>query len=161
MNTRTLLLAKALLCSVLLPFAGTAAAENNYPGFQCVALSGTVIPDSNGHIQNSGSVTATVMCPITVDAATSGQATSGTPVAFVTDQNFDTNVCCSSRVKNTGQSVVTGGTDCSAGTNAASQTLTLVNPATPGGNFTFTHRWLQCTIPPNVQGVSEIRTYRY
>jgi hypothetical protein len=37
----------------------------------------------------------------------------------------------------------------------------MINPATPGGNFTFTHRWIQCTIPPNVQGVSEVRTYRY
>jgi hypothetical protein len=161
MNTRTLLLAKALLCSVLLPFAGTALADNNYPGFQCVALSGAVTPDANGHIQNGGSVTATVLCPVIVDAATSGLASSGSPIAFVTDQNFDSNVCCSSRVKNTGQSVVAGGSVCSSGTNTGSQSLSLTNPATPGGNFTFTHRWLQCSIPPNVQGVSEIRTYRY
>src|SRR6185295_2357087 len=135
MNVRTLLLTKALLCSALASFAGTAAADpNNYPGFQCIALTGTVAPDSNGHIQNSSAASATVMCPVHVDAATSGLASSGSPAVFVTDQNFDVNICCSSRVKNTGQSVVAGGSDCSAGTNTASQTLSPINPATPGGN---------------------------
>jgi hypothetical protein len=136
-------------------------AENNYPGFQCVALTGAVRPNSSGHAANNGATTATVLCPVFVDAGTSGQATSGIPRAFVTDQSLD-DVCCSSRVKNTGQSVVSGGTICSSGASSGAQSLSLTNPATPGGNFTFTHRWIQCDVPAISSGLaSEIRTYRY
>jgi hypothetical protein len=162
MNIRNAILAQASLCAAVLASPGIAAASNNYPGFQCIALSGAVQPDSNGHIQNNSTAAATLLCPVSVDAGESGLASSGTPLVFVTDQNFDANVCCSSRVKNTGQSVVSGGSACSSGTNAGSQSLTLTNPATPGGNFTFTHRWLQCDLPPVFSGqASEIRTYRY
>jgi len=142
-------------------YSGTAMAVNNYPGFQCGALSGAIQPNSNGHAQNSGSTTATVLCPVFVDAGTSGLSTSGGPQIFVTDQNSADDVCCSARVKNTGQSVVSGGTLCSSGNTSAAQTLTLTNPATPGGNFTFTHRWIQCDLPAVSTGVSEVRTYRY
>lgn len=159
MNARNLL---PVLCTTLLAFADTAMAENNYPGFQCIVLSGTAQVDSNGHIQNNSTATTTVLCPVSVDASVSGESTSGTPRVWVTDQNFDTNVCCSSRVKNVGQSVISGGSTCSSGTNSGSQSLVLNNPATAGGNFTFTHRWIQCDIPPTFGGqASEIRTYRY
>jgi hypothetical protein len=163
MKTRTLLFVHASLFATLVAgTAGIAGASNNYPGFECVALSGAVHPNSSGHAENTSTAAATVMCPVFVDAGTSGQAASGTPVAFVTDQNLNADVCCSARVKNTGQSVVSGGSVCSSGTNAAAQSLTLTNPATPGGNFTFTHRWLQCDVPAVFSGVpSEIRTYRY
>jgi hypothetical protein len=94
-----------------------------------------------------------------VDASVSGQASSGTPIVFVTDQNFNTNVCCSSRLKNTSQSVISGGTTRTSGTDSTSQPISLMNPATSG---TFTHRWLQCDVPPMFNGqFSEIRTYRY
>ncbi|MEO7731671.1 MAG: hypothetical protein ABIY55_11905 [Kofleriaceae bacterium] len=160
MKLRNVLLAHASMGLALLSAPQLASASNNYPGLACVPLSGTVHPDSDGHIENTGAAVATVLCPVTVDAATSGLATSGTPTAFVTDQNFDTNVCCSSRVKNTGQSVISGGTACSTGTNAAAQGLTLTNP--DAGGFTFTHRWLQCDLPPVFGGQrSEVRTYRY
>lgn len=162
MNVRKVLLTQASLCLALLPCAGTAAATNNYPGFQCVASSGAVHPDSDGHAENSSSTTtATVLCPVFVEAGVSGLASSGAPQAFVTDQNLAEEVCCSSRVKNTGQSVVSGGTLCSSGSSPAAQVLSLTNPATPGGNFTFTHRWIQCDLPAIGVGVSEIRLYRY
>lgn len=137
------------------------ATPNNYPGFQCIALDGAVRPTSNGHAQNSGDITATVLCPVFVDTSTSGQSTSGTPVVWVTDQNVSSDVCCSSRVKNTSQNMISGGTLCSSGTNSAAQELSLTNPATSGGNFTFTHRWIQCDVPPVDVTVSVIRTYRY
>jgi hypothetical protein len=163
MNIRNFLLVNALPCIAALTLSDVAEATNNYPGLQCIALSGTAQPDSSGHIQNSSTTTtATVLCPVFVDASVSGQSTSGTPSVFVTDQNFNTNVCCSSRLKNTGQSVISGGTLCTSGTNPAADQLVLTNPATPGGNFTFTHRWLQCDIPPIFSGaLSEVRFYRY
>jgi hypothetical protein len=159
MNIRTLRVMQALVGLGLFGAAGTAVALNNLPGFQCVPLSGAVRPNSNGHAENFGSTTATVMCPVFVDAGQSGLASSGTPQVFVVDQNSADDVCCSSRVKNTGQSVVSGGTSCSSGVTSAQ--LALTNPGTPGGNFTFTHRWLQCDIPGVGAGVSEIRLYRY
>lgn len=161
MKIRHVLLAQASLCAALLAAPGLAGATNNYPGLQCVGLAGAVQVNSNGHVQNSGSTTATVMCPVFVDAGQSGLGTSGTPVAFVTDQNLSNDVCCSARVKNTGQSVVSGGTLCSSGSSSGAQELTLTNPDTPGGNFTFTHRWLQCDLPAVSTGVSEVRLYRY
>lgn len=163
MKIRAFLFSQALLCVAVLPFVGDAAAQNNYPGFPCTALAGAVQPNSNGHAQNSSStVTATVMCPVIVDSGTICESTSGTPEVWVTDQNTSSDVCCSSRVKNTGQSVISGGTTCSSGANSGAQTLVLTNPATSGGCFTFTHRWIQCDIPPAPSGaVSEVRTYRY
>ena len=158
MNIRTALV-QALICLPLVAVSGTAMAENNYPGLQCVTLAGTVQPTSDGHVENTGATTATVACPVVVDAATSGQAASGTPSVFVTDQNFNSNVCCSSRLKNTGSSVISGGSSCSAGTNSAYQGLALTNPSI---GYTFTHRWLQCDLPPIYSGQqSEVRFYRY
>lgn len=162
MNLRSALIAQVALAATLLASPGLAGAVNNYSGFQCIPLTGSVQPNSNGHVQNSSAANATVMCPVLVENSVSGLATSGRPLAHVTDQNFNANVCCSSRVKNNGQSVVSGGTACSTGTNPLSQSVPMVNPATPGGNFTFTHRWLQCDIPPVFSGQSsEIRTYHF
>ncbi|HEX3760951.1 MAG TPA: hypothetical protein VHW23_19790 [Kofleriaceae bacterium] len=89
MKIRHVLLAQASLYAALLAAPGVAGATNNYPGLQCVALSGAVQANSNGHVQNSGATTATVMCPVFVDAGSSGLGSSGTPVAFAARQAAD------------------------------------------------------------------------
>jgi hypothetical protein len=161
MNFRNPRLTQALIGLALLGTAGTALALNNYPGLQCVPLSGQTRPNSSGHSENDGSTTATMVCPVFVDSGQAGLATSGNPQAFVTDLNTADDVCCSSRVKNTSQSVVSGGTVCSSGASSGAQQLVLTNPGTPGGNFTFTQRWIQCDVPGVSAGASEIRFYRY
>ena len=135
-----------------------ALAGSTYPGAACEAYSGgTLAFDLNGHIENASTTsTLNLICPITDPNVTSPSTDS---VVWVTDMHFSSNVCCDSRVKNTGSSVVVSSQSCSTGTNAAAQSLAPVPPAMA---YTFSHRFLYCSVPASYQGSrSELRTYRY
>jgi hypothetical protein len=147
-----------LVLAAVLPLGQAAhAAPSTYPGSMCRALSGSAMAiDSNAHLENPSAATETVICPVVGDPLFE----SASADLFVTDQHFSEDVCCSARAKNTGVSVWFSSNDCSAGTNAASQTLSLTPPDEMG--FTFTHRFYQCSVPAPYLGVrSELRTYRY
>lgn len=132
------------------------AATTTYPGSMCQATDGSTLTiDGNSHLENQLAGAKTVHCPVIGDPL----VLSGSANPFVTDQHFTEDVCCSARAKNTGSSVWFSSDVCSAGTNSDAQKL---NITPPDVNYTYTHRFYQCTIPGVYMGVrSEIRTYRY
>jgi hypothetical protein len=136
---------------------GQAAAATTYPGMECRATAGgtSVVVDTDGHAENSGSSTATVICPVVGDPL----VVSTSANVFVTDQSSAGDVCCSARAKNTGLSVSFSANACTSGGGSGSVTLTMTPPAV---SFTFTHLFYQCSLPAVSSGLrSEVRTYRY
>lgn len=141
----------------LLPLGPAAqAATPTYPGTMCQSLDGTALAiDSNAHLENPAAGAKTVLCPVVGDPLLG----SASHDLFVTDQHFSEDVCCSARAKNTGSSVWFSSNECSSGTNSGYQE---VSPVPPDVNYTFTHRFYQCSVPGVYMGIrSEIRTYRY
>lgn len=155
---KTLIATTLTAAFTMLPMAQTAtAAAVTYPGMMCeLYSSGNPTIDSNGHVENPSVVTQTLICPVASDPTIE---TTVSPSVFVTDRHYSSNVCCSSRAKNTGSSLWFSSNACSSGSSTSSQGLT---PTPPSTNYTYTHRFYQCSLPPVYSGNrSEIRTYRY
>ena len=143
-----------LISALSLTIAAAASAGDTYPGAMCEAYSGSVVVDSNGHIQNNSSTTwAYVICPIIGPY----NNISSDPKVFVTDRNAGSNVWCRSVAKNTGTTWY-GSYEYSSGDSSSYQDL---EPEAPTATASFTWRYYQCGIPPVDSGASEIRGYRY
>jgi len=145
---------------ILLAAAGgvLASTTTNTPGATCVAASGSLINSVDGASANLGASAATAVCPADRQIA----PTTSTKVAatvWVVDESSTANVCCTINSKNPSGALVTNTAPvCSTGASSAAQQLSL--PQITDG-FTFSHYYVQCTIPAVSGGlVSKVLTYR-
>lgn len=156
---------RSFVCFAVM-LASAPAFAFTYPGGMCQHVSGgNWDVDSNGHLENEGSSTLFVVCPLVVDDPLSVGGILAN--IYVTDYTSVGQVCCSSRAKSTGSSYTTGNNSCSGlgdltvqGTG--SLTLAALMPSAPSTNSS---RYLYCDLPAHSttagSGTSEIRMYRF
>lgn len=155
--TRTVI----VLALGLLVASSVVAQENTYPGATCTEVGGKdqrqkVIRDAEGQLFNeSPAHTLAVICPV---VGLFNDLSGGSASVFVTDRHSAEDVCCEARLNNVG-AFLHSSSVCSQDTDTRFQALAISPPATP---FTFTSRYLYCTIPPMDHGeASGILLYRY
>lgn len=156
MTKHVRILVPALLLSGLAG-AVLAATTTNSPGSACVATAGSVNVRGDGEAENVTGSTITVVCP--ADRPIGGSpATKVSGTVFVIDQNPAGEVCCKVMSKNPSGAVVQSASVCSTGSSSSYQNLALPEIT---DTFTFSHFFIQCTIPPASAGLtSRISTYR-
>lgn len=137
--------------------------DDSYPGAMCVEISGDhpnnsarLVRNETGEILNgSPSKTLAVLCPI---VGPFNDLSDGEANVFVHDRNRSEDICCQAGLNNSG-AIRLGNVDCSEDVDTRAQVLELTPPVF---NFSFTSRYITCTIPPTDRGeASRIRLYRH
>jgi len=139
--------------------ASSPAFAFNYVGATCLKEGGgTLDINFGGQIENTGSTTLNVVCPVIVDNPFSLPTDKR---VWVTDLSQTTQVCCSWRVKSAGSSYQSGGNDCTPVGDSSPDYMELdpdyLLPITSNGA-----RYLYCSIPPDSgTGKNEIRSFTW
>src|SRR4029079_1179232 len=112
--------------------------------------------NSSGEAANATASTVTAVCPVERPVGAGGTSKLSGNV-WVVDQNASANVCCKVVSKNAGGQVVESPQVCSAGTSSSYQILNLAEITDA---FTYSHYFVQCTVPPVDAAQSRILMYR-
>lgn len=130
------------------------ADQDNAPGSMCVATGGSQLNvRSNGELENASAAAVTAVCPAERNPAWNDFSAT----VWVRDRHTVEAVCCRVMSKNPGGAVVAGEQVCTTGSSSGYKTLSV--PAIRDA-FSFSHFYVECTLPAAESGRSAILTYR-
>jgi hypothetical protein len=160
MKTSIRRIVRTLSVTSFLSLAGTAFATStdNSPGALCVGTTGGSLTNtSDGEAQNLNGATVTAICPVERPISpTAATVISGR--AFVVDQSTTGDVCCRMVSKNpSGGAKIVSAFVCTSGSSSSMQILDTPQIT---DTTTFSHFYIECSVPAAASAPSKILTYR-
>jgi hypothetical protein len=148
--------------SALLVAAGMGVAladTTNIPASTCVATgSGVLAVRSDGQVENQSASAVTAVCPVDRKQINGNFTTVFSGRVWVADQHSTANVCCKVISRNPSSGASVEGTQvCSSNEGSGAQSLTLPSLT---DNTTFSHFYIQCTLPAFEGAASRLLTVR-
>ncbi len=153
LGTMTIALATSAVMGV-----AEAAEMTNAPGSACIAAGSAVLTArTDGQAENQGAAGLTAVCPVDRKQIGSSLATVLSGRVWVVDQHSTQDVCCRVVTKNPNGAAKLGDLVCSTGESSNDQALSLPSVTDP---YTFSHFWIQCSVPAMEGAASRILTVR-
>lgn len=157
-NSKKLPGAIALLVMAGVAVTALAAEIANVPASTCIPANGGQLSiGTDGQVANNTASSVTAVCPADRKLIGSAWATRFWARTFVVDQHSTQNVCCRVYSKNPSGGLVSGTDVCSTGESSSHQILDM--PTITDGT-TWSHFFVQCTLPPLEGSASKLQTVR-
>ncbi|WP_159397594.1 hypothetical protein [Sorangium cellulosum] len=140
--------------------AGTVLADDvaTYPASMCRPQdSGSLEVLSNGGVENPTSSSVTALCPVERKWEDGGWMTKLSGTAWVLDRNTSTNSCCRAVSRNPSGGNVEGTWVCTSGSSTSYQSLSVPQIT---DTTTFSHFYLECTVPGATGSTSGLLSFK-